>query len=47
MTRNGRKYGKQKTPILKGRTGARKIFSQPTPGQLAQIEKAKQHTILF
>ena len=47
MTRNGRKYGKQKTPILNGRTGARMIFSEPTPGQLAQIEKAKKHTILF
>ena len=43
----GRKIGKQRTPILKGRTTGRKTFSQPTAGQLAKIEKAKKHTILF
>ena len=47
INRSTRKYGKQKTTCLHARTGARKAFATPTPGQLTLIEKAKGHQTLF
>ena len=47
MKSTGRKVGKQKSPILKGRTSGRKVFAKPTPGQQLLIDRAaKRGTIL-
>ena len=47
MKSTGRKVGKQKSPILKGRTSGRKVFAQPTPGQAELIHKAARRGTLY
>ena len=46
IDRTTRKYGKQKTTLLNGRTSCRKVFSFPTAGQQRLIDKAKRHSFI-